>query len=199
MKKCWCQQNSGDVSLDWYIFGSPLGKEWLYQVSLLQVCVTDFKEGAFLTPVPVSSPKIAILNKAKITASQGSVRDLTSKYKILAVILTDQIFYHIYTICFILLIMFSLKIQLAQEFIEIQPWLLLTFFKYFTFHCHISKSTYVWKVWFIKYRASKWWNLPPILTSEFRLVFILTQENDSSYRFHFKTNRKNMCSSKNQC
>ena len=151
---------------------------------IIATCVTDFSQGAVLAALPVSSPEQTILNRVKITARQWSVtshvRDLTNKNQILAVILTGQIFYHTYTICFILLIIFSLKIQLAQEFIEIQPWLLLTFFKFFTFHCHITKSTYVWQMWFIKYRATEWWNLSPSLNSEFKLVFILTQENASS-------------------
>ena len=92
---------------------------------IIATCVTDFRQGAVLATLPVSSPEKTILNRVKITASQWSVtshvRDLTSKDQILAVILTGQIFYHTYTICFILLIIFSLKIQLAQEFIEIQP------------------------------------------------------------------------------
>ena len=41
VKKWWCQQNSGAVSRDLYIFGSSLGKVELCEVSSLQdICET---------------------------------------------------------------------------------------------------------------------------------------------------------------
>ena len=46
---------------------------------------------------------------------------------------------------------------LVQEFIEIEAWLLLTFFtcfihliNFYAFFCNILRSTDVWKLWFIK-------------------------------------------------
>ena len=43
---------------------------------------------------------------------------------------------------------------------------------------------------------SEWLLLSARFTAKFELVFVLTLENDFSYRFHFKANRKSKGSSK---
>ena len=60
VKKFWCQQNSGVVSRDSYIF-------WIFsKFHHCRVFVTDFREGAFLaSPHPWAASKMPILNRIK--------------------------------------------------------------------------------------------------------------------------------------
>ena len=61
------------------------------------------------------------------------------------------------------------------------------------------KSTYVWKRWFIQWTENERLLLNGYsslrFTKKFELAFVLTQENVQ--RFHFKTNKKSISSSKN--
>ena len=75
--------------------------------------------------------------------------------------------------------------QFSKRFIEIEAWLLLTFFiclydqlNSIHFNCHILKSTDVSKRLFIKETENEWLLLSASFTTKFELVFVLTQEND---------------------
>ena len=75
----------------------------------------------------------------------------------------------------------------VQEFIEIEAWLLLTFFiKFYALYCQILKNTKV----VLQLDRKTWLLLSPIFTTKFVFVFVLTQENGFSQRFHFEANRK---------
>ena len=75
----------------------------------------------------------------------------------------------------------------VQEFIEIEAWLLLTFFiKFYALYCQILKNTKV----VLQLDRKTWLLLSPIFTTKFVFVFVLTQENAFSQRFHFEANRK---------
>ena len=75
----------------------------------------------------------------------------------------------------------------VQEFIEIEAWLLLTFFiKFYALYCQILKNTKVVP----QLDRKTWLLLSPIFTTKFVFVFVLTQENAFSQRFHFEANRK---------
>ena len=64
VKKCWCQQNLGGVSRDWYIF-------WIffrYSVTVPSFIIAGhvwqiLGRRAFLPPHPWAGPKMSILNK----------------------------------------------------------------------------------------------------------------------------------------
>ena len=49
--------------------------------------------------------------------------------------------------------------------------------KTYTFHCHILRSTDVWKRWFIKQTQNERLLLSASFTANFELVFDLTDEN----------------------
>ena len=75
----------------------------------------------------------------------------------------------------------------VQEFIEIEAWLLLTFFiKFYALYCQILKNTKV----VLQLDRKTWLLLSPIFTTKFVFFFVLTQENAFSQRFHFEANRK---------
>ena len=75
----------------------------------------------------------------------------------------------------------------VQEFIEIEAWLLLTFFiKFYALYCQILKNTKV----VLQLDRKTWLLLSPIFTTKFVFVFVLTQENAFLQRFHFEANRK---------
>ena len=62
----------------------------------------------------------------------------------------------------------------VQEFIEIEAWLLLTFFiKFYALYCQILKNTKV----VLQLDRKTWLLLSPIFTTKFVFVFVLTQEN----------------------
>ena len=59
----------------------------------------------------------------------------------------------------------------------------------------------IYKVLYISYISYVLYKKVPYnasFTAKFEFVFVLTQENDFSERFHFKLNRKSISSSKNR-
>ena len=64
-EKCWCQWNSKGVFICYICFFCLL---WVYNCAKFhnyRICVTDFREGAFLYHASVSSPEKAHLKKLK--------------------------------------------------------------------------------------------------------------------------------------
>ena len=78
----------------------------------------------------------------------------------------------------------------VQEFIEIEAWLLLTFFiKFYAFYCQTLKNKMLEKGGSSN-RQKKRLLLSPSFTTKFVFVFVLSQESAFSQRFYFEANRK---------
>ena len=84
----------------------------------------------------------------------------------------------------------------VQIFIEMQDWLLLTFF--ICSHNQLSFFMVQMSEKSVHQTESKneWLLLSVALTTKLELVFVLTFENAFSESFHFKANRKSIGSSK---
>ena len=96
------------------------------------------------------------------------------------------------------------KLCFTQLSTRIAAWLFLTFFIYL----HNQLSSIYFIITFSRVQMLKnvihqidskneWLLLSASFTAKCWLVFVLTLENSFSYRFHFKTNRKNIGSFKN--
>ena len=105
VKKCWCQQNSRDVSSDLYIF-------WIFL--RYGICVADFREGGQKAPPPHpwAAPKTPILNRVKANYfSDGFIilLYLISSLSLTKSLLIPYAYISIESINYILLSSFKLK------------------------------------------------------------------------------------------
>ena len=66
VKKCWCQQNSEDLSRDSYFLDLLLVRYNCAKFHQCRICVTDFRDGGlFGLPHTWEAPKMPILNRVK--------------------------------------------------------------------------------------------------------------------------------------